>query len=129
MPRGSYTLRQQVAERGAFASVTLDVRDCDPPTRVVIAPDGNVPEHYIHSANTGVQFALTQLILEHQEPPSLEISIKEIIGTAADTLEMMIVYAAANALCDALNVSLYRPVEIDIAKGVITFPLGRDPNT
>jgi hypothetical protein len=124
MTRGTFTLKRQIGGRGAFAKITLETQPAAPPTSVNVSDTGNVARHYVSAAKTGINFAWTQLLLENQNPPHVIVTILEIVESPADTVEMMVVYAAAMAMCDALGMTLKRPIEFDATRRTISFPLG-----
>jgi hypothetical protein len=125
MPQGKFRLLAQKGGRGAFASVTLEIEVSESPTRVTVAETESVPRYYVSAAETGIRFALEQLMFEGHKPPSVNVVITEIVESTVDTTEMMVVYAAANALCDGLGLSLLRPIEFDGTNHRMIFPLGR----
>lgn len=124
MARGTFKLKRQIGGRGAFAQVTLETQPAAPPTTVKVSDSDSIARHYVSEAKTGINYAWTQLLLEKQNPPHVNVTILDIVESPADTAEMMVVYAAAMAMCDALGMILKRPIELDGSRRTILFPLG-----
>jgi hypothetical protein len=124
MAEGYYKLATQIGGRGAFAAVRLAVEESSPPTSTTVAESELIAKHYIPAAKTGIEYAHEQLILEGQHPPSVNVTILEIQYTTADTLIMFVVYAACLAYCDALGITLKRPILFDGENHQTLFPHG-----
>lgn len=122
---GYYKLARPSGGRCTFAAVRIAVEKTQDPTTIVIADSDRVAGHYISAAKTGIQYAQDQLILEGQNPPSVNVTILEIQETPADTLPMYVVYAACRAYCDAIGMSLKRPIVFNDSDHLLSFPQGR----
>jgi len=125
MTEGYYKLARQIGGRGAFAEVKLSVDESAPPTTINVAESGPIAQHYIAAAKTGIEFAREQLIFEGQQPPHVNVTILEIIENPVDTSALFVVFAASSAFCDAIGMTLKRPVDFDFEHHRIVFPIGR----
>jgi hypothetical protein len=128
MKEGYFKLKRQIGGRGAFAAVKLAAEESSMPTSITVAESGPVAKHYISAATTGIEFAREQLIFEGQHPPHVNVKILEITENPVDTLTMFVVFSACNAYCDAIGMSLKRPIDFDFENHRIIFPLGRPAN-
>jgi hypothetical protein len=124
MARGTYKLKQQIGGRGAFAWVTLEIEESKPPNNVIISDSNSIAHHFVAAAKTGIQYAQMQLLMERQNPPTVDVTILELIENPVDTREIMVVYAACMAYCDALKLTLKNPIKLDSTNRCISFPLG-----
>ena len=124
MADGYYKLARQIDGRGAFAAVRLAVEESSSPTSTTVADSELIAQHYVPAAKTGIDYAHEQLILEGQNPPSVNVTILEIQYTTADTAIMFIVYAACLAYCSALGMTLKRPIAFDGEDHQTIFPHG-----
>jgi hypothetical protein len=122
MPVGSATLIRQIAGRGCFARIRLEVVPSDPPRKLEI-DDGVTDRWYLPAVEVGTNYAWERLLIEGQKPPLISVRLLELATSNVDTTEMMVVYVSALALCDALSMSLRNPIEIDIANRRVSFAL------
>lgn len=125
MAEGYHKLARQIGGRGAFAAVRLAIEESLPPTSTTVLESELIAKHYIPAAKTGIDYAHEQLILEGQDPPSVNVMILEIQYTTSDTAVMFVVYAACLAYCDALGMTLKRPIVFDGQHHQTIFPHGR----
>ena len=122
MPIGSAALIRQIAGRGCFARVRLDVSPSDPPRKMEFAEA--VTDHwYLPAVQVGINYAWDRLLVEGQKPPQVSVRVLELATSNVDTTELMVVYVSALALCDGLSMSLRNPIEIDIANRRLSFAL------
>jgi hypothetical protein len=122
MPVGSAELVRQIAGRGCFARVLLEVTPSNPPRKFEVAEAG-IDRRYLPAVEVGINYAWERLLLEGQKPPHVSVRVLELTTSNADTSEMMVVYVAALALCDGLSLSLRNPIEIDIVNRRLSFAL------
>jgi hypothetical protein len=122
MPVGNASLICQIAGRGCFARVCLEVIPSEPPRKVEVAEA--VRDHwYLPAVEVGINYAWERLLFERQKPPHIAVRVLELATSNVDTSEMMVVYVAAMALCDGLSMRLRNPIEIDLTNRRVSFAL------
>jgi hypothetical protein len=123
MAIGTGKLKRQIAGRGTFAAVVLEVEFAEHPVPIAIAGDGLLieGEYYVPAVQFGVQYVQNKLLSHNPSKPFLRVQILEIQSTTVDTNEMMVVYCTVLAIFDALKVPLEDLVELDLARRRISF--------
>jgi hypothetical protein len=123
MPVGSGALVRQIAGRGCFARVRLEVTPSEAPGRVEVAEGVALDRWFLPAVEVGVNYAWERLLLEGQKPPQVLVRVLELATSTVDTSVLMVVYVSALALCDGLSMSLRAPIEIDLQNRRLSFAL------
>ncbi len=102
MRRGVGELNFEVDGERAFARVTVEIADLEGPPghHLSIAEPGDGRHFFfLDSARAGVRYGLARL--GRALPMSLKVTITDIQTVLSDTNEMMVIYAAAQAVWNA----------------------------
>jgi len=123
MAIGTGKLIRQIAARGAFAIVVLDVEFVEHPIAIGISPDAllHEGEYYVPAVQFGVQYAKSKLLGHNPSKPFLRVQILEIQSSTVDTNEIMVAYCTVLAVFDALKVAIEDMIELDFARRRISF--------
>jgi hypothetical protein len=105
---GKYKLARQLAGKGAFAEVHLEIdaapslsitfQDCDCTERL---PTGEPV--YSVAVSFGIRFAMGKLAFLHAFPGNFEIRVTRIHTMSVDSTEAFVAYAASKAFFSALG--------------------------
>lgn len=113
MAIGTCKFCRQVAGRGSYAFVRLEVTPDDEARGVDIANVASIPHDFVASAVAGIYFAQDQFLRQGNEPKRNRVRIAEIKYSNVDSSSIMFVYAGAQAFCDALGLKLEIPIKVD----------------
>lgn len=122
MTVGTAALIRQIAGRGCFARVRLELNPADPPRKFEVA-EAVTDRWYLPAVQVGIDYAWERLLFEGQKPPHVSVRVLELATSNVDTSEMMVVYVSALALCDGLSMGLRNSIEIDIVNRRLIFAL------
>jgi len=115
--RGSHILARRDGNHGYYASVVLEVE-----------VSGKRGEHSIEFAEevgayrAGLSFGIAYAHEKSALEQGIRVRVLELRGHVVDTTEVVVAYAAAHALWDALGVTPPRELVLDARAAEFTFP-------
>ncbi len=119
MHNGHHRLAHQRSERGYFADVSLAVKVEPGPPGLNVLFDDDAGLLWRTGASFGIAYALEKAPQRQQR---VTVRVKRLHGMIVDTTEILVAYASAFAVWDALGVTPARLPAIDIDTGTVSFP-------
>jgi hypothetical protein len=125
MKRGEFTLATQAGNKGYFGKVAIEVEAAHDITgKVEVDFDAEHARRWQIGARFGIQSVLDHVPRKRTFPTGARIHVTSIQGHEVDTNEVVIAFAAANALLRALEIgpSEIRKPDLDTEQGLFVFP-------
>ena len=103
MKHGEFTLATQLGKRGFFGKVVLSVDANGDAGTIKVDFDPDRAGEWQIGAHFGIDYVLERIPRRKLFPKGATIHVESIQGHAVDTTNLVIAYAAANALLHALD--------------------------
>jgi hypothetical protein len=124
MKHGEYTLATQLGKRGFFGKVVLSVDANGGTGTIRVDFDPERAAEWQIGAHFGIDYILERIPQRKLFPKGATIHVESIQGHTVDTTNLVIAYAAANALLHALDLEASETKKPDFDKehGLFVFP-------
>jgi len=123
--KGHYKFKRQIAGRGIFASVSLEVEESEK-FDVIIGDEVILMQEWFAAIHTGIWYAKSMIWREGHAIVDLRVTVTDIGYLTADTIPLAIVFASAMAFYEALGLKARSLPLIDPSGKAFVFPFRED---
>lgn len=116
---GTYRVAVQHENLGYFAVVDVDVQLLASGGELVV--EFAAPSEWQFGVQFGIAYACEKTLFAQRTPPGVRVRVTRVEGHAVDTTQVIAAYAAAHALCNALQVPPPPGLKLDQATGTVAF--------
>ena len=120
--QGKYTVAVQHGDFGYYAEVAVVVTVESGSPGLVVDVAESVDAAWDAGARFGVAYAFEKALMRGVQNKAVHVTITRILGHVVDTTAVVVAYASARALWDALQLAPPRDITLDSATGTFSFP-------
>lgn len=122
MPRFQFKVSQAMGQHGCYAMVEIEAEMSNEIGKLTVATSPDCAAEYRSAAIYGMEYAWEHAPREVKKERGVTVVLRQVESAPIDTTSIMVVYAAASALWEALAVHPQRRPLIDGPNIGIFFP-------